>query len=762
MRAPASLLLCSVLLAGSVVTAGAAEQRAVLTIRVNTVARQDATVTLRDDDVLVARADLEQAGLLGFSFNAGGKPGDLISLASLKPALTFRVDDVSLSLDITVTPEHLGGTVVDYAPHEDVKLSKPAKSAFLNYSLSTSNQTGAAIAGEFGSHIGSGAFSSTFSAAGNRQYNSNITNWVIDSPQSDRRLTIGDVVTATGDLGGTVSIAGAGYQRYFGLNPNIVRTAMPQITGNALTPSTADIYVNGVLYRHEILPPGQFNFQNLPIGQGPNNTTIVVTDAFGRQQTYSNFFYGSDMLLAKGLSDFSYAAGVLHSQFGEQTAHGAAAAARYSAGVTDNLTAGGRFEASASTLSGGPAFTLRFPGGVIGAEAALSSTSGQNGAAAVLSFQHMDPHVDAAISARLQSPGYSSLALTPSQDRALSNLQFSLSRQFSNRAGMTLSYYRQRDRDNGMQSAWQLSHMLTVSDTMQLQVSETLTSGRGQGQLGIQTALNFIPHHGVAAALNTSESAGQAAATIQVQRSLEAQTPSFGYTLSATGGSAGVSGFASAEYRSQYGNYTATLGNGSGQTSAAINAAGGLVFIDSHMFATQSISDGYALVDTGDIPHVHVLANNVIVGRTNAHGYLLVPQLGSYMNNAITLENSDLPLNYNVDEPAQTVAPGYRSGAIVRFGITQVRPVTGKLLIRISNESEIPAYGILSVDSGAAAQRSDIGEDGEFYFDKLAAGVHHALVQFHGGECSFDLVVPQSAQTFIKLGNVICQNGVRS
>jgi outer membrane usher protein len=150
------------------------------------------------------------------------------------------------------------------------------------------------------------------------------------------------------------------------------------------------------------------------------------------------------------------------------------------------------------------------------------------------------------------------------------------------------------------------------------------------------------------------------------------------------------------------------------------------------------------------------------VGRTNAHGYLLVPQLGSYMNNDITLESSDLPLNYSVDEPAQTVAPGFRSGAIVRFGITQVRPVTGKLLVRVSNENVIPAYGVLSLDSGSSAQQSDIGEGGEFYFDKLAAGVHRALVQFHGGQCSFDLTVPQGAQPFIKLGTVVCQNGVRS
>jgi outer membrane usher protein len=575
-------------------------------------------------------------------------------------------------------------------------------------------------------------------------------------------LTIGDVVTATGDLGGTVAIAGFGLARYFGLNPNIVKTALPQITGNALTPSTADVYVNGVLYKHELLPPGQFNFQNLPIGQGPNNTTVIVTDAFGRQQTYTNRFYGSDALLAKGVSDFSYGAGVLHSQFGDQSGHGMAAAARYSAGVTNNVTAGGRFELSGETISGGPSFTVRFAGGVAGVEAALSRSGGAAGQAAVISYQHMDPRLSAAFSATVQSPHYASLALQPSQDRPLTNLQASISRQLGARGAVTLSYYRQQDRDNGMQSVWQLTHTLQLSETTQLQVSENLTSGSGGKQFGLQTALSFLPRHGLAASVNASESGGRAQTTLQVQHALESQTPSFGYTLSATGADGGLSAFASAGYRGQYGNYSVNIGNGAGQTSLAANAAGGLVFIGGRFFATQSVSDSYALVDTAGLAGVRVLANNIVVGRTNAHGYLLVPQLGSYMNNDITLASSDLPLNYSIDEPSQTVAPAYKSGEVVQFGISQVRPVTGKLLVRIGNADMVPAYGILLLDADQHAQQSDIGEGGEFYFDKLPAGVHHARIEFQGGQCTFDLAVPQSASSFIKLGTVVCQNGVRS
>jgi outer membrane usher protein len=761
MRALVCALLCVCFSASSFGLASAADQRAVLTLRVNTVPKQDVTVTLRDADVLVRRSDLEEAGLRGFLFNAHGDPADLVSLSTLRPDLAYHVDDVGLVLELTVTASHLASTVIDFRSRQDVSLAKPARSAFLNYSVSTSNATGAAFAGEFGTRIGAGSFTSTLSLAANQQYRSNITRWIVDSPQSDKRLTIGDVVTTTGDLGGTVSIAGVGLQRYFGLNPDTVKTALPQITGNALTPSTADIYVNGVLYRHETLPPGQFNFENLPVSQGPNNTTIVVTDSFGRQQTYSNYFYGSETMLARGLSDFSYAVGVLHSEFGEQVGHGAAAAARYSVGISDNVTGGGRLELSRGAISGGPAFSFRLAHGILGAEASVSGAGSSVGTAGLLSYQYVDPHISGGFSFTIQSPRYASLSLQPDQDRPLTNASLSIGKQFSDRMGISVSYIRQQDRENGAQSGWLVSQTSTLSNLMQLQISESLTSGPAGRQFGVQTALNFIPKNGYAASVNASESDGRTQATVQLQRSLDSQTPALGYTLSLTGGSGSVSAFASADYRGQYGNYIANLSAGAGQSNASLNVAGGLVFIGGHFFPTQSVDDSYAMVDTGGLGHVRILANGVVVGRTDKRGYMLVPRLGSYFNNDVSIAGSDTPLDYAIETETQRIAPLYRSGAIVRFGINRVQPVTGKLTVHIGKSTVIPAYGILEVESQGTTLKSDIGEGGEFYFDKLSSGVHHARAQFQGGECRFDLNVPQSASHFLKLGTVVCENGVR-
>jgi outer membrane usher protein len=431
-------------------------------------------------------------------------------------------------------------------------------------------------------------------------------------------------------------------------------------------------------------------------------------------------------------------------------------------GITNNVTGGGRLELSPSTFSGGPAFTFRLAHGVLGTGLAVSHGGGQNGSAALVSYQYMDPQISGGVALTLQSPHYSTLALPPDQDRNVLNAQFSIAKQFARGRSISLSYFRQNDRDNGSQGVWQLSQVAQLSDEMQLQLAESLTNAAGGKQFGIQTAISFIPRHGLAASLNMNQTGGQTQTTLQVQRALESGTPAFGYTVSASAGSGPASAYTAAEYRSQYGDYIANAGTANGQNALSLTAAGGLVFIDGHFFPTQSITDSYALVDTGGLPHVRVLANNIVVGRTNKNGYLLVPQLGSYLNNDIAIASNDTPIDYSIEDQSRQVAPMYRSGTIVRFGINKVRPVTGRLLVRLGKKNVVPAFGIIQLDSSTAPLSSDIGEDGEFYFDRLSAGAHHAVIQFEGGRCAFDLDVPQSTSRFVKLGTVVCENGVHT
>ena len=123
------------------VAAHAQDQRAVLELLVNHVPRGEALVTLRNGDVLVAVRALTDAGLRQF----GGSreqigEDELVSLASLAPAVSFAVDERELKLRLTADPSFLGEHVRTLYSGAPVGLVYRADTTgFLNYAVNYSN-----------------------------------------------------------------------------------------------------------------------------------------------------------------------------------------------------------------------------------------------------------------------------------------------------------------------------------------------------------------------------------------------------------------------------------------------------------------------------------------------------------------------------------------------------------------------------------------------------------------------------------------------
>lgn len=735
-----------------------AGQRALLTLRINTVTKTEVTVLIRDADALVRASDLEAAGLHGFAFETAAKAAEWVSLASLAPALTYRVDDTNLILDLTVSGDHFGGgAAIDLQSRERLQLTAPARSAFMNYAAGGSTQGGLLLAGEAGTRIGAGVLDSTWNFASRQTAGQNVTRWVVDEPATAKRVIVGDVLTDTGDLGGTVAFAGASSSRYFGFNTGIVRSVLPGVSGTVDSPSVANIYVNGTLYRQTMLPPGQFNLQNLPVQNGAGNVQVVVTDAFGRQQSFSKSFYASDALLAPGLTDYSYGAGALRPSFGSAPVSGFGFAGRYAAGITQNVTAGGRLEWAGRVVSGGPNLALRLREGVLGLAAAVSDDDGAGGGAGLASYQFASPRVSFVASLRFQSARYATLAIPASFDRPLTTENVSIGLPIGPRTSMGLAYVAQHFRDSGSESDLQLSQWKTLSRVATLQITETLASYGGEKHFGFSTQLNLTPRANESASFGATSNDGRPGLTAGFDKALGSQAPSMGYdvALNATPGSATL--FGQAQYRWQYGDYLAAVDAGNGANAVSFNAAGGLVFIGRKLFATRPLSDSYALVDAG-LPGVRIIANNIEVGRTNRDGFLVVPQLESYFGNQISVNPADAPLNTEIDATAKRVVPMARTGALVRFDMRAVRTVTGNLqVLGASGGVIVPAYGIFELASGGEARTSDIGERGEFFFENVPAGEYRGKVRYRGGTCLMTVRIPQGSTPFIKLGTLSCE-----
>ena len=82
------------------------------------------------------------------------------------------------------------------------------------------------------------------------------------------------------------------------------------------------------------------------------------------------------------------------------------------------------------------------------------------------------------------------------------------------------------------------------------------------------------------------------------------------------------------------------------------------------VFLSNWIDDSFGVVDTG-APGLGVLYENRPVGVTDAKGMLLVPTLRSYEKNNISIDQSNLPVDAEVEGTSQVVAPANHGGALV-------------------------------------------------------------------------------------------------
>jgi outer membrane usher protein len=180
------------------------------------------------------------------------------------------------------------------------------------------------------------------------------------------------------------------------------------------------------------------------------------------------------------------------------------------------------------------------------------------------------------------------------------------------------------------------------------------------------------------------------------------------------------------------------------------------VAVGGDIYASQPIQDGFAVVRVPGVAGVRALSSHQVVGRTNRHGSVLVPNLLSYYGNVLGIADVDVPLTNTVSLVSRTVAPPYRGGAIVVFPSRPVRSVVGLLIVEDQGGPRVPVYGQLTVQVNDEVLDSPIGEHGEFYVEGVPPGRHPAFIEHDGRRCSFVLDVPDSDAPHVNLGQVTC------
>ncbi len=742
---------------------GSQRERVLLPVSVNGVAKGDLLAFLENGDVLLRVADLEGVGVRGFSGHRVPSPeGELVTLGSLAPEIAFSLDSETVALTLTTLPRYLGNTT------HDLKVSRPDSiayttdtSAFLNYSANWRDFKSFDAFAETGISFHGNLLYASGSRDAQGRFNRGLTSYTVDDRERLVRWVVGDDFSSAGTLGGALLMGGVSVSRNFQLDPYFVRYPTFGLSGAVMTPSTADVYVNGAIVRREVLPPGQFDLTNLPVPAGSGNATVVIRDAFGGERTLASPFYSSSAVLARGLSEYTYNIGFVRRPLGSPGGDYESAPAflgRHRYGVTDSFTPEMRLEARSGFWSGGPGVALRLPFGEVGTSFAWSRDGRESGTAGSLAYQYLGQPVNFGVFARVFSARYANLSLRASEDRPLTNGGAFAGIQ-AGRVSLTAQYEINRMRDTPSTERVSLSASASISRDWNVFLSGGRSLRAGGAALEAFAGLSYSLGGGAIASLTHERTADGASATsATVQKSLPLGA-GYGYqvtaserTESAAGGGRGLF-----QYQGPYGRYEAWYERVNGQNVETLSVSGGIVAIGGTVAPSRAVGQSFALLRVPGVPGVTGFSSNQPVGQTNSRGDLLVPEILPYYGNRVGINDTDVPQDYSIGETEKTVAPPYRGGALIVFPVARARAVKGLVRVEAEEREIVPAYGTLTLSAGGKRIESPIGSQGEFFLENVPAGRYDALVESGSGSCRIAIEVPDTREQFFDAGTLRCR-----
>ena len=224
----------------------------------------------------------------------------------------------------------------------------------------------------------------------------------------------------------------------------------------------------------------------------------------------------------------------------------------------------------------------------------------------------------------------------------------------------------------------------------------------------------------------------------------------FGYRTSLVSGDED-GGDAEVAVNTAHARYSAEVSQRESARGWRLQTRGSVAMLGGEVFAAREINDGFAVVDAGGFEGVRVYLENREIGKTNAHGRLLVPSLRPYEGNQLRIESEDLPLTARIDTPALRVAPYYRSGAIASFGIK----ASGSALLRAVTPGGVPLPEGARARVGDGAFRFPVGLDGRLYLQDLDRGAR-VEVAYGSERCTFALVALPAEDAVPDFGDVVC------
>lgn len=714
----------------------------------------DGTIWLRADDLQAWRI---RAPATGGETYGGQMHYRLSDLAGV----TSKLDAVRQTLILAARPDALLAAAPLSLARPLPGLLPPGTGGFLNYDLFgrvSSESSGEGAQFELGIFNRWGVGLNTFAFEEGRAGGRGIrleTAWIKDWPDRLTTLQLGDSLSRTASLfGGVTRFAGIQYGTNFATQPQLVTTPLQTLSGETALPSVAEIYVNNNLIQRRDIAAGGFSITDIPAISGSGEVTVVVKDILGREQIITQPFYSSPILLAEGLSDFSFEAGVERENFAKHSADygGALASATWRKGLTDNLTTETHGEWTKNHVNlglGGIWLMPRY--GVLGAGLAGSSTDDGLASMETLTYEYSQNGFS--VGARQQWAGSEYRHLGQAENESLPARQTSVFGGLSlgNSGNFALAYFKQDKRAGADTEFATLSYQLglPMRGTLLLNYLQTLTGEKAKAAtlsltfpFGERSTVSY-QHR------NDLKRDGDADVHyLTLQQSLPAGE-GWGYRVQVSDREENDLGLA---YQSRYGTYVADILQRSDGTTTNLMARGGLGWLSGKLFASRTIDESFGVVDVSGFAGVRVYAENQLMGKTGEDGKLLLPQLRPYEENDIRIDHRDLPMDTDIETLRLKIAPHFRSGARIEFPVKRLRSA----LLTLMLEDGRPVPSDARVTRVGRNTYYSVGMNGLIYVEDMDADFE-LVVNFTGVQCRARIAMPVSDEPQPDLGQQVCR-----
>ncbi|WP_312321122.1 fimbria/pilus outer membrane usher protein [Stenotrophomonas sp.] len=581
--------------------------------------------------------------------------------------------------------------------------------------------------------------------------------WEVDFPDQALTLTVGDFFSGFVDWSRPVRMGGIQIGRNYGLQPYRVLTPTPSFLGEAVVPSTVELYVDGLRQYNGEVPVGPFQLGAQPGISGTGNAQVVITDAYGRMQTLDFSFYGTQQLLAEGLSDWSAGVGRMRRDYGIRSFaydDATVGSATWRRGVSNRFTAELHAEGGGGIASAGAGGWWQLGlAGVLNASYAHSRRDGRDGGQWSLGYS-WNNRVFNLNAATLRTHGdFQDLGSLQGARPPDVTDQVTAGASLGRLGSLSASYLRLSYPDGDDRRYASVFWNRTFSDRWSAYASfnQNLDESADRSiYLSVSASLGRNRQSNLALQRNGDRNLY----TVDVSQPVpgDGSQGGYGWRVQARHGDDGTGGLAEVGWLNRVGRYSAGAARQGDSTFAYANASGSLVWMGGHVFAAREVPDAFAVVSTNGVAGVPVRLENRPIGVTDRNGLLLVTPLLSWQRNRLSIDTLDLPADMRAERVDTQVTPRQSAGLGVSFGLRRIRAIT--LVLHDAQDQPLPAGSQVRLPDQRSAT---VGYDGEVYLEDLPTRAR-LDVDTPEGRCMVE--VPLASATGsgpVRLGPLRCQ-----